>query len=187
MDTGEKILIEKCQNGNLKYFSEIYDLYVKKIYEFIYFKTHHKQIAEDLTSQTFLKSLENIDKYDSRKGKFSSWLYAVARNGVIDYYRTQKHNLNIDDAWDISSEDDTELDTENKEKLRRVKKYLQKLTGDQRDVIILRVWENMSYREIAEIMVKTEANCKMIFSRATEKIRKEQIFMILLCLLLILN
>jgi RNA polymerase sigma-70 factor, ECF subfamily len=185
MATGEQTLIDKCQNGNLKYFSEIYDLYVKKIYEFIYFKTHHKQIAEDLTSQTFLKSLENIRKYDFRKGKFSSWLYAVARNTVIDHYRTQKHDLNIEDAWDISSDDNILSDAENKEEIKKLKSHLKKLTGDQRDVIILRVWNDMSYREISEIIGKSEANCKMIFSRATEKIRKEQIFAILLCLLLI--
>jgi len=185
MAIDEQLLIERCQNGNLKYFSEIYDLYVKKIYEFIYFKTHHKQITEDLTSQTFLKSLENIQKYNSEKGKFSSWLYAIARNAVIDHYRTQKHDLNIDDAWDISSDDDIILDTENKEKLKRLKLRLKKLTSDQRDVMILRVWNDMSYKEISEIIGKSEANCKMIFSRATEKIRKEQIFAILLCLLLI--
>ena len=185
MAINEQLLIERCQNGNLKYFSEIYDLYVKKIYEFIYFKTHHKQITEDLTSQTFLKSLENIQKYNSEKGKFSSWLYAIARNAVIDHYRTQKHDLNIDDAWDISSDDDIILDTENKEKLKRLKLHLKKLTSDQRDVMILRVWNDMSYKEISEIIGKSEANCKMIFSRATEKIRKEQIFAILLCLLLI--
>jgi RNA polymerase sigma-70 factor (ECF subfamily) len=185
MDTGEQALIDKCQNGNLRYFSEIYDLYIKKIYEFIYFKTHHKQIAEDLTSQTFLKSLENINKYDFKKGKFSSWLYAVARNTVIDHYRTQKHDLNIEDAWDLSSDDDIVSDAENKEKIKKLKTHLKKLTGDQRDVIILRVWDNMSYKEISEIIGKSEANCKMIFSRATEKIRKEQIFAVLLCLLLI--
>jgi RNA polymerase sigma-70 factor (ECF subfamily) len=185
MAINEEVLINRCQGGNLKYFSELYDLYIKKIYEFIYFKTHHKQIAEDLTSQTFLKSLENIQKYNSEKGRFSSWLYAIARNSVIDYYRTKKHNLNIDDAWDISSKDNIILDAENKEKIEKLKTHLKKLTGDQRDVIILRVWNDMSYKEISEIMGKSEANCKMIFSRATEKIRKEQIFAILLCLLLI--
>ena len=181
----EQELINRCQKGNLKYFSEIYDLYVKKIYEFIYFKTHHKQIAEDLTSQAFLKSLENIGKYDFSKGKFSSWLYAVARNTVIDHYRTQKHNLNIDDAWDISSDDDIELDIENREKIRKLKSHLKNLSSDQRDVVMLRVWNGMSYKEISDIMGKTDTNCKMIFSRATEKLRKEQIFAILLCLLLI--
>jgi RNA polymerase sigma-70 factor (ECF subfamily) len=185
MAISEETLINRCQKGNLKYFSEIYDLYVRKIYEFIYFKTHHKQIAEDLTSQTFLKSLENIQKYNLEKGRFSSWLYAIARNSVIDYYRTKKHDLNIDDAWDISSKDDTALDTENKEKIEKLKIHLKKLTSDQRDVMILRVWNDMSYKEISEIVGKSEANCKMIFSRATEKIRKEQIFAILLCLLLI--
>jgi len=184
MANEEQILAEKFQKGNLDFFTDLYNLYVRKIYEFTYFKTHHKQIAEDLTGEIFLKALENFNKYDIKKGRFSSWVYSIARNTIIDYYRTKKYEYNIEDAWDLSAKDDVGLDIENKEKIEKVRHYLNTLSSEQRDIIILRVWNGLSYREIAEIMGKTEANCKMIFSRAVGKIQQGVILVLLMLLLI---
>ena len=100
MDSKEQKLIKDCLGGDLKKFGGLYELYIDKIYKFIYFKTHHKETAEDLVSQTFFKALENIKGFDPSKGKFSSWLYRIARNCVIDYYRTKKAKIDIYDTWD---------------------------------------------------------------------------------------
>jgi len=184
MANDEQILTEQFQNGNLEFFTDLYNLYVRKIYEFVYFKTHHKQISEDLTSEIFLKALENFKKYSAKKGKFSSWIYGIARNTVIDYYRTKKYEYDIADAWDLSAKDDVGLDIENKERIEKVRRFLNKLTSEQRDIIILRIWSDLPYREIAEIMGKTEANCKMIFSRALAKVRQGGILALLMLLLI---
>jgi len=179
----ERLLVEQCKNGNLEVFGDLYDVYVRKIYEFIYFKTHHKQIAEDLTSQVFLKAIENFKKYDSEKGKFSSWVYKIARNSVIDHYRTKKFELDVDDAWDMESGEDMLSNASDKEKIEKIRKYLNKLDHNQRDIVLLRVWSGLSYAEISEIMGKSEANCKVIFSRVIAKLKKEEVLIILLCLL----
>ncbi len=165
--------IKACQNGQLESFTLLYDAYIRKIYDFVYFKTYHKETAEDLTSLIFLKAFEKIKNFDVQKGSFSAWLYAIANNTIIDYYRGKKNEANIDDIWDLSAEDDISLDLENKNQLEKIRAYIRKLPAKQRNIIILRLWQNLSYKEIAQITSFTETNCKMIFSRAIRQLRQE--------------
>ena len=184
--SSQEQIIRECQKGNLDEFTELYEQYFDKIYRFIYYKTHHQQTAEDLTSQVFIKTLENIGRFNPRKGLFSSWLYRIARNKVIDYYRTNKKEFDITGFWDLNTGEKIDYDLENKEKLEQVRRYLDKLKPEQREVIVMRIWDGLSYREIAEIIDKKEANCKMIFSRTMKKLR-EEIPLALLIILLIKN
>ena len=154
-------------------FGKLYDKHIKKIFNFIYYKTHHKETAEDLTSETFIKALNNLDKFDESKGSFSTWIYKIARNTVIDFYRTKKNSVDIDDIWDLSTDEDILRDLDTAKKLEDVKEYLKTLKSEQREIVMLRVWEEMSYKEISEVMGKSEASCKMAFSR-TIKILKER-------------
>lgn len=175
MDSKEQKLIKDCLKGDLEKFGGLYEIYIDKIYKFIYFKTHHKETAEDLVSQTFFKALQNVKDFDLGKGKFSSWLYRIAKNCVIDHYRTRKSEIDIYDIWNLAGKQDIKRDSEIKDKLEQMEKYLKNLPGEQRDIILMRTWGDMSYKEIAEAIGKKEDNCKMIFSRAINKLRKEEI------------
>jgi RNA polymerase sigma-70 factor (ECF subfamily) len=179
---GEKKIIENCLAGNLEEFGRLYDLYAERIYRFIYFKTHHRETAQDLTSQTFFKALKNIKRFDPGKGLFSSWLYRIASNCVIDHWRTLKKNLDIADIWDLKAKGNIAVDAENKERLERVREYLDRFSPEQREVVTMRIWDGLSYREIAEILEKSEASCKMMFSRALSRLRKEDVLAIILLL-----
>lgn len=171
MDTHEKILLQACQRGNSDAFGKIYDLYIDRIYRFIYYKTHHKETAEDLTSQTFFKALEHIQDFDPERN-FSAWLYRIARNVVIDYYRKKRPSMVIDDEWDIKDDHDFQEELDRTHSLRELKSYIERLPSIQRDIIVLRVWEDMSYKQISEIVGKSESNCKVIFSRAVNSLKK---------------
>jgi RNA polymerase sigma-70 factor (ECF subfamily) len=161
----------KFKAGDAEAFGEIYDLLFDKIYRFIYFKTYHKETAEDITSRTFLKALGGINGFNPNKARFTTWIYRIARNAVIDYYRTRKKNSDIDDIWDIKDPSDMVLDLETKEYIAKLHTALNTLSPDVREIIILRIWEGMSYREIAGIVGKSEAGCKMAFSRAVKELR----------------
>jgi len=71
MENSENKAIENCKKGNLKDFAVLYNLYVKKIYRFIFYKTHHKQTIEDLISNTFTKALDKIHSFNKEKASFS--------------------------------------------------------------------------------------------------------------------
>ncbi len=173
-------LVASFQLGKTEEFGLLYDKYVRKIYDYIYFKTHHREIAEDLCSKTFIKCLEKLGTYQAEKGSFSSWLYRIATNAVIDHYRTQKKHAGIEDAWDLASGEDLLKDVENKDKFAEVEKLLKQLKPEQRDIVMLRIWSGLSYKEIAEITNKSEDNCKMIFSRAIGSLRSELVLAFLL-------
>ena len=89
----EEDLINKAKNRDSEAFGLLYDQYLPAIYRFILLKTSHKVTAEDLTHQVFLNAWQNIENYQSRGFPFSSWLYRIANNAVIDYYRTDKNIL----------------------------------------------------------------------------------------------
>lgn len=173
MENSDNTLISKIHAGEAEAFAALYEKYVDKIYAFIYYKTHHKQAAEDITSQTFMKALEKIAQFKIEKGTFQAWLYQIARNNVIDYYRSFKPESDIEDAWDISASEDIERDVDLRKQLAEIQKGLETLTASQRDIVILRVWQGLSYAEIAEIVGKSAEACKVDFSRASKLLRKE--------------
>ncbi len=165
--------IRDVQAGKTEAFGVLYDAFAKPIYNFVYYKTHHKETAEDLVSQIFMKALSSIRSYNSDKGPFSAWLYQIARNQVIDHYRAVKPAFDIEDAWDIGDNSNIERDFDVREQLATVQTYLRTLSAEQRDIVIMRVWQEMSYAEIAASLGKTEASCKMMFSRTIAKLREE--------------
>lgn len=173
MDKQEEAAIKKCQAGDPEQFGVLYDKYIKKIYDFIYYKTHHRETAEDLSSRVFMKALEKIDGFDLKRGTFQAWVYRIARNTVIDHYRAAKFEANIEDVWDLSSDYDLERDLDAKTKLEKVRKYLAKLKSTERDIVIMRVWQGLSHKEIAAAIGKSEAGVKMVFSRTMGKLRRE--------------
>lgn len=173
MPKTESELIQSSQNGNAEAFGELYEQYVRKIYDFIYYKTHHKETAEDLTSQTFFKALEKISTFKADRGSFNTWIYQIARNTVTDHYRQSKNNLNIDDIWDLHNDEDVERDTDTRLQLEKVHQHLQKLKPEHREILLLRLWNDLSFKEIGEIVGKSEANCKMIVHRALGKLQTD--------------
>ncbi len=167
----EQRLIRACISGDTTSFGQLYDAHVRSIYDFIYYKTHHKETAEDLTSETFFKALKNLKQFDQSRS-FRSWLYGIAHNAVIDHYRRSRPTQDIDDIWDLTTDDDLVRDADVKRALLEVQKHLSKLDSTKRDILILRLWQGLSYKEIAEIVGKSEGNSKMIYSRAIAQLRE---------------
>lgn len=167
----EAQLIEAVRNGDMTSFGPIYDHYIEPLYRFLYFKTHHAETAEDLTSDVFAKALEHIDRFDNTPGNFRAWLYQIARNTVIDHYRRERRTTPIDDAWDLPVENRTFENTDIALHMNRLRSALEGLSADQRDVLVLRIWQQMSHAEIAAILGKTEANCKKLYSRAIAELK----------------
>lgn len=186
MDNQEQAAIVRCQNGDMDAFAELYDLYVKRVYNFIYYRTSHKETAEDLTSVTFTKAFQKIESFKGTQGLFSSWLFRIARNTVIDHMRTSKPTLDLETAVNAKSRDNVAAEAEVRDRLDHVKVYLGELSEDQREIVIMRLWDELSYAEIAGLTGKTEGNCKVIFSRVMQKMQKE-FLPILLYILFILN
>ncbi len=162
-----------AQAGNQDAFATLYDRYAEKIYRFVYYKTFTKEVAEDIVSDVFMKALQKIHSFESAKGTFSAWLYRIARNAVIDYYRTRKTTIDIEDLLDLGTSDRTAEERDAINALKKVSDYLGTLNAKQREIITLRIWEERSYREIAEIVGGSEDSVKMAFSRSIRELREK--------------
>jgi RNA polymerase sigma-70 factor (ECF subfamily) len=173
MIDGEKDIIEKAIQGEASAFGLLYDKYQPQIYRFIYLKVGHREEAEDLTHQVFLKAWGNIDRYDFRGFPFSSWLYQAARNQVIDYYRTKKTNIALESISELRIEEVSYSGSidENSE-IKKIKKAISRLNPVQQDVIILRFIEDFSVSETASILNKTETAVKLLQHRAIKNLSK---------------
>ena len=180
----ENEIIAQCKKGDLEQFSKLYDKYIDQIYRFILYKTCNKETAEDLTSVTFLKALEGINGFNPDKASFKTWLYQIARNNVIDHFRSNRETVDLEDAWGVQSLTDVAKETEQKLQLKQIEKYMKELKPEQREIVLLRVWEGHSFAEIAAITGKTEAATKMMFKRSMDSLLDNFVPLMLLLLLM---
>ncbi len=173
MIDGDKNLIEKAIKGEASAFGLLYDKYQPQIYRFIYLKVGLREEAEDLTHQVFLKSWQNIENFNFQGFPFSSWLYSVARHQVIDFYRTKKTSIVLEEIVELKTNDPSAEEALDSEViLEKVKKAIAQLGDEQQDVIILRFIEDFSLQEVASILDKTEGAVKLLQHRGIKNLRK---------------
>ncbi len=171
---GEQKLVETAKSGDSSAFGLLYDYYLPKIYRFVLIKAGHREVAEDITHLVFLKAWENIDRYSYRGYSFGSWLYRIARNTVMDHYRSSSPQVYIDDTF-IEPESDTPRPGENidiKFESERIIAVMAKLSALEQDVIIMRFIEDLPTKEIAETVGKSEGAVKLIQHRAMKKLKE---------------
>lgn len=172
----EKIILSRIRYGDKEAFGQVYDLYVDKIYRFIYFRVPSEEIAQDLTSDCFLKVFQYLTKDTSRIESLKAFIYQVARNLVIDYYRARdKRPISIENelTYEIAAkESNQEEKIEINFQLKEVERALTQIKDEWREIIILRYIEDYSIKEIAQILEKSEGAIRVLVHRALKALRK---------------
>jgi RNA polymerase sigma-70 factor (ECF subfamily) len=170
MDQAELQIISRYQQGEAEAFGELYDLYANSVYSFIVYRVSNREVAEDLTSDVFIKALQAMSWFDPSRASLRAWLYQIARNRVIDYYRTHKPTDDLELAATFPAASDVVADLETAQERELVKKLLGELPPEQRDLVMMRVWDELSYKEISEITGQNENNLKVQFGRVVKKL-----------------
>lgn len=181
--TEEEKLISRSKNDS-EAFGELYDNYHSQIYGYILKRTGNIAIAEDITSDTFFKALDNLSKFRWQGYSFSSWLYRIANNCIIDHYRkaskedkvTQSEVLNLNSSSDNSAS--TELiamqdEFEKNQQYVQIHKAIMELPINYQEVISLRYFENKKVNEIASIVDKPEGTVKSLISRGMDMLSEK--------------
>ena len=179
----EKTILKRLQSGEKEAFSEVYDIYAVRIFRFVYLKTGSKETAEDLTSEVFFKFWKYIElKNEVGNGKFvmnngfSSFIYRIARNLIIDYYRKKKEYLiDIDDEIKDTIADQNQdilANLTRKQEIEDLKESLSYLKDDYQEILIFRYVEDLSISEIAEITGKKEGALRVQSHRAVKALEK---------------
>ncbi|MEK7212664.1 MAG: sigma-70 family RNA polymerase sigma factor [Patescibacteria group bacterium] len=171
---GENKIVMNAIRGEASAFGLLYDHYQPKIYRFILIKVGRREEAEDLTHQVFLSAWQNIEDYEDLGYPFGSWLYQMARNQVIDHYRTRRPTLNIEevDPDNLTYDSQSAAQAEERLEMEKVKRAILKLKPAHQDVIIMRFVEEMSVKEVAAALHKTEGAVKLLRHRALIQLRK---------------
>lgn len=174
----ERFLFFKIKNwSDPESFGQLYDLYVKKIYRFVYFKVNSEVEAQDITSQTFLKAWQYLIDSDSDEIRnIRAFLYRIARNIVIDHFRTQ----NIQAQWQDNVEamyaneptEDLGEIVEKKLDKELVLASVNKLRPVYQEVILLKYVEDLSIGEIAKIINRSNGAARVLLHRAIQELKK---------------
>ena len=158
---------------DLDAFGYIYDKYFKQIFLFILKRVSDKELSSDLTSQVFIKALENIGKYEYRGFPFSSWLYRIAVNEVNQHYRKAAKHVEVEitenELGVILDDADVDRNQAHRDLLVEI---LNELPQEMTQLIDLRFFEGQSFREIGEIFGITEDNAKVKLYRVLKKMKK---------------
>ena len=166
-------LVQKAKI-NKEDFGLLYNKYYKPILSYIYRKTSDQATSEDLASDVFRKAFEAIDSYKWQGISFASWLYRIARNRVIDFYRSDKSskNVKIDDSLeepkDLNTPEVQAIEFEFGEKIRLI---LKELPGRERKIIYMKFFEGYTNRTISKVTGISETNVGTILYRSLRKLR----------------
>lgn len=149
--------------------TEIYKQFSGKVKGYLYQNVNDSYLAEDLCADVFLKVYEKIDSFDDSKSSISTWIYTIARNTLIDYYRTRKVTSEVPE--DMSASDSVEETVCNNETLEMLAKALAKLDERERDIIILRYYKGEKLKDIGAKMSISYAYVKLLHNKALETLR----------------
>jgi RNA polymerase sigma-70 factor (ECF subfamily) len=167
-------IVRRAKAADRSALGELYDALVSRVYRFVYFRVNRKEDAEDFTEQVFVKIFEKISQYDERGLPFEAWVFRIARNMIIDFYRAQKTPvLALDEALDVPDTNvSPETHTETVLQIEMVQKALPKLPDAYREMIILKFIEEYDNDEISVFLDKPVSHVRVLQSRALHKLKE---------------
>jgi RNA polymerase sigma-70 factor, ECF subfamily len=149
-------------------FGELYQRYVKRMYNYFYYRTGSHEDAEDLTARVFIRAMAHIENYDDRGVPFSAWLYRIAHNLVANWHRdNDRHKVIPLDEFLVSKvlTDAPDTLTEIKEEQELLLASIRRLPEERQQLIFLKFVERLSNQEIGEVMNRTEGAIKSLYHR----------------------
>ena len=165
---------KKVSDDSREAYAALYEQFMPKVYRYISFRISDENMAQDLTSVVFEKALIKFDGFNPQIASFSTWIFTIARNTVIDHYRVYKKHEDV--VTDVEtkttaqypSPEDEAIKAENTKRLRI---FLSRLNKREQEAIILKYSNGMSNREIAEVLNISESNAGSILCRTIRKLR----------------
>jgi len=171
----DKFLIASSIAGDEESFGRIYDKYVDEIFRFILMRTKTKEDAQDITSETFLKTWQYVSSENRQIDNVRALLYRVGRNLVIDYYRKTGKEVNSFDEDQLEKLVDESIDLEEKvskkDDIKKVFSLLHNLSEESREIMLMRYAQDLSISEIAKALGKKKGTIRVALHRAVKQIK----------------
>ncbi len=165
-------VIKQVKNGDTEAFGMLYDQYSEVIFRYVYSHLDGRLDAEDLTEEIFLRAWRALPKYDERGLPFSAFLFRIARNSLIDYYRQKKVVSSIEDmeiqSHEPGPEEAVDINIENSD----LRKTIAELREDYRNVLIFRFLSGLSPEETAQVMQRSVGAVRVLQHRALSALKE---------------
>jgi RNA polymerase sigma-70 factor (ECF subfamily) len=168
----DETLVGRATAGDREAFGELYERSVRRVFRHVFHMVNDVDLAEDLTEQTFLRALEAIHRYERRGVPFLAWLLRIARNLYLNDRRVQRNNSSIRNKWDGGAVASPEFFCEAKLDGEEVRRAVRALDGDQRQVIVLRFMDGLSYADVADVLGKSVGAVRVAQYRALRALRR---------------
>lgn len=178
-DISDKEALLRAADGESEAFGVLYERYVGRIYNYVYYRTGNHFDAEDLTARVFYRAMRHIKNYQDRGVPFSAWLYRIAHNLVANWHRdnSRRQEIPLDDGFSgkhISEHPESALlETEEQEGLMRI---IRLLPPERQQLLILKFVDHLSNAEIGLIMGRTEGAIKSLYHRTLTSLRDDMFF-----------
>lgn len=171
----EKALIERAKEDK-EAFGQLYELYVDRIYNYVYYRTGNMADAEDLTAKIFMRAMKHIPRYQDQGVPFSAWLYRIAHNLVANWHRdnSRRQMVALDDIthWHVGDES-PEFATQLLEDKSLLLGAIRRLPADRQELLSLKFVERLSNAEIGDIMGRSEGAIKSLYHRTLLSLRED--------------
>jgi len=169
-------LVELAKSGNKDAFGELYERYVEKIYNYVYYRTGNHHDAEDLTARVFFRAMGHVENYTERGVPFQAWLYRIAHNLVANWHRDRGRRKVIPLDEFIAGSlrfDAPDHQVEDKEERERLLNAIRRLPEERQQLLVLKFVDHLSNAEIGAIMDRTEGAIKSLYHRTLLALRDE--------------
>ena len=169
----QKLILSRIRQFDTQALTEVYDTFASRIYGYVYRRTGHVEIAQEITAETFHRLLVALKNRSGPRDNLSAWLYRVAHNLIVDYFRkdTQQETLELDEESLARSYPD-QGQGDQRELAAKARAALQQLTALQQQVIVLRFLEGLSLKETAQIIKRDVSAVKALQHRALNSLRR---------------
>lgn len=170
----EDVLVKRAVEGDAQAFGDLYERYLNQIYRYIFYRVSDPGLAEDFTETVFLRVWENLSSFQKDRISFKGWLFRVAHNLLVDYYRTRKQQQSLDDDFDLPDEGQSPeefLITAEQETL--VHLALRRIKKEYQDILTLRFINELSHAEAAKALDRSIGAVRVLQHRALQALDKE--------------
>jgi RNA polymerase sigma-70 factor (ECF subfamily) len=168
----EDRLLAQARRGDRKAIASIYEAFFDPVYQFIRWRVDDAHLAEDLTSDVFIKFLSALQSPNAPRHSVRGWLFRVARNALYDHYNRPVTNGDLDEELPAPPEEDAEAQLMHTLDVERVQRALRMLATDQQEVLVLRFGQMMNLQDTAESMGKSVSAVKSLQFRAIDTLRR---------------
>lgn len=154
-------------------FEALYEEYYAKLFFYIYKRIGNREDAEDLAGEAFLYAYDHYGSFDPEKCAVSTWLYIIVNSRVKNYYRDHRSHINLEDMENILPDDGDDMEKAVwLEQLRaNLKEAVNSLPDKQREVIVMKYFQDLTHKEIAKALHTSEGNTRVILSRALDRLK----------------